>query len=156
MREAIKVFFSSRLVLAGFVMVVFAMILSAIAVFQMESHSYSSSGTLGPGEHVIGNSTFERRYFYYNRSLSLSSKNATIEVSWGNFTATYNLTGNATFVPKDEPRVRVINGSVTYTYRVKAVNYPYANLAIPAAVLALAGTIVFWVGYTHALRGKEK
>ncbi|WP_156927396.1 hypothetical protein [Thermococcus nautili] len=156
MNEALKVFLSSRLVVAGFIMILLAMILSAIAVFQTGHPSYYSSGTLGPGNHTLGNDTFENRYFYCNRSLSLSSKNATVEVSWGNFTAVYNITGNATFIPTDRPEVRVINGTVTYTYRAKAISYPYSDLAIPAAILAFAGTVVLWVGYTHALRGKRK
>ncbi len=156
MNEALKVFLSSRLVVAGFVMILLAMVLSAVAVFQIEHPSYSSSGTLGPGNHTLGNDTFESGYFYYNRSLALSSKNATVEVSWDNFTAVHKIKGNATFVPTDRPEVRVINGTVTYTYRVKAINYPYSDLAIPAAILAFAGTVVLWVGYTHALRGRRK
>ena len=156
MREALRVFLSSKLFLAGFSMVLIAMVLSAIAVFQTGHPSHSSSGILEPGNHLLGNDTFESNYFYYNRTLSLSSKNATVELSWGNFTGVYNLTGNATFVPTDRPEVRVIKGTVTYTYRAKAISYPYSDLAIPAAILAFAGTVFLWVGYTHALRGRRK
>ena len=156
MRDVLKVVLSSKLVIAGFLMLIMAIVLSAIAVFQVENPTYSSTGTLGPGQYILGNDTFENRYFYYNRSLSLSSTNATVEVSWGNFTEVYSLSGNATFLPTDRPEVRIINGTVNYKYRVKAVNYPYSDLSVPAAVFAFVGTITLWVGYTHILRRKEQ
>ncbi|WP_297469991.1 hypothetical protein [Thermococcus sp.] len=156
MRGILKAILNSKLMLSGFIMVFLAMILSAVAVFHVGHPSYSSSGVLEPGNHTLGNSTFENNYFYYNRTLSLSSKNATVELSWGNFTGVYNLTGNATFVPTDRPEVRVINGTVTYTYRAKAISYPYSDLAIPAAILAFAGTVFLWVGYAHALKGRRR
>jgi len=156
MKEALKLIFRSKLMMAGFTMIVLAMVLSALAVFYSTTPTYSSEGNLSGGAHVIGNGSFEDRYPYYNRTLRLSSDNATVQVSWTGFNKTYRVMGNLTFHPRDRPEVRVINGTVTYTYRVKAISYPLSDLAIPAAILAVAGTITFWVAYVNALRGKQK
>ncbi|WP_297548477.1 hypothetical protein [Thermococcus sp.] len=156
MSEIFKLLFRSRLFVVGLLMLLLAMILSAVAVFQTGHPHYSSSGVLGPGNYTLGNYTFETKYFYLNRTLELSSRNATVKLSWGNFTRVYNLSGNFTFSPNNQPKVMVINGTVTYTYRVKGVSYPYSDLAIPAAILAFAGTVFLWVGYVNAFRGRRK
>ncbi|WP_460129217.1 hypothetical protein [Thermococcus prieurii] len=156
MKEALKLISRSKLMVAGFTMLVLAMLLSALAVFYTTTPTYSSGGSLGRGVHVIGNGSFEDRYPYYNRTLTLSANNATVQVSWTGFNRTYSIRGNVTVYPSDRPEVNVINGTVTYTYRVKAISHPYSDLAIPASILAVAGTITFWVAYVHAFRGKRK
>ncbi|WP_297497545.1 hypothetical protein [Thermococcus sp.] len=88
-----------------------------------------------------------------NRSLRLSSKNASIMVSWGPNYTLYNLTGNLTLHPGERPTVNVFKGEVNYSYEVKGVEYPYSDLAIPAFVFAIVGTILAWIGLERTLRG---
>ncbi len=142
----------SRIFLFGFSLLVLAFSMSAVSVFYSHPVSYASSGVLGGGEYVLGNQTFEE-YIVTNRTLSLISKNASIAVSWGTNYTSYNLTGGVILHPTGRPTLNVFKGKVNYTYNVKAVRYPYTNLAIPAFVFAITGTIFAWVGLERALRG---
>jgi len=145
----LRVLLSSRLVTVGFAMIVLALLLSAVAVFVSERAARESTGVV--------NGTLELRdsYLYSNRTLTLGSENATVRVSWGNSSVIYNISGEVTVSPSQAPRIDVINGTVTYTYREKGVRYPYSYLSIPAAVLALTGTILLWLGYTKLLEGRR-
>ncbi|MBP1911589.1 hypothetical protein [Thermococcus stetteri] len=151
MGEVIRAFRKSRVLSLGLFMVVLALVLSAVASFVVEDKSYSQSGELGPGEYALGNESFESKYLYPNRTLVLTSDNATLLVSSGE-NRSYNLRGKIVLHPEGKPNVVVYNGSVSYTYSVKALNYPYSDLSIPALILALVGSVFLWVGYAKALR----
>ncbi len=152
MGEVIQAFKKSRVLSLGLLMLILALVLSAVASFVVEDKVYSQSGELGPGEYTLGNESFESKYLYPNRTLVLTSNNATLLVSSGE-NHSYNLTGQLVLYPNERPDVVVYNGSVSYTYRVKALDYPYSDLSIPALILAVVGGSVFlWVGYAKALR----
>jgi len=151
MGDVIRAFRESKVLSLGLVMVVMALVLSALASFTVEHRTYLQSGELGPGEYALGNGSFEDKYLYPNRTLVLSSDNATVLVSSGE-NRSYNLSGKIVLHPEKRPNIIVYNGSVSYTYRVKALNYPYSDLSIPALILALVGSVFLWVGYAKALR----
>ncbi|WP_456367530.1 hypothetical protein [Thermococcus sp.] len=152
MGDVIKAFRRSKVLSIGFLMIVLALILSAVASFTVENKSYVQSGKLGPGKHVIGSDNFEGKYLYPNRTLVLSSNNTTLILVSSDKNISYNLTGRIVLHPKERPTIVVYNGSVGYTYRVRAVNYPYSDLSIPALILALIGSVFLWVGYAKIIR----
>ncbi|WP_297507693.1 hypothetical protein [Thermococcus sp.] len=149
---SLSIIFRSKLFLLGLSFLLLALVLSAVSVFYSNPISYSQSGTFGVGEHPVGNSSFEE-HVVTNRSLRLSSKNASIMVSWGSNYTSYNLTGNLTLYPGERPTVNVFKGEVNYSYEVKAIEYPYSDLAIPAFIFAIVGTILAWIGLERILRG---
>ncbi len=144
--------FRSRVFLLGFSFILLALLMSAVAVFHFTPLEYSKTGTMGSGQYLLGNSTLEGATVT-NRTLTLSSKNASVEVVVNGHYTAYNITGNLTLHPDGRPYVDVLSGCVTYTYRVSALDYPYSSLAIPAFVLAIVGTILAWLGLEKALRG---
>ncbi len=139
--------FRSKLFLSGFTFLILAMVLSAVSITHTRSHSYSSSGTLGPGQYVLGNATFEDSYSITNRTLVIKSENASLGILYGTNYTQYNLTGRLVLHPTDNPTINVYRGNVTYTYNVTGVGYPYSNLVIPALVFAVVGTVFAWVGF---------
>ncbi|WP_456422963.1 hypothetical protein [Thermococcus sp.] len=144
--------FRSKLFVSGFAFLVLAMVLSAVSITYTQSHSYSSSGTLGPGQHVLGNTTFEKSYSITNRTLVIKSENASLGVLYGTNYTQYNLTGRLILHPTDSPTIKVYRGNVTYTYNVTGISYPYSNLSLVALVFAVVGTVFAWVGFERAFR----
>ena len=150
--ESLSTVFRSKLFVSGFAFLVLAMIFSAVSITYTQSHSYSSSGTLGSGQHVIGNATFEKLYSITNRTLVITSENASLGVLYGTNYTQYNLTGRLILHPTDNPTINVYRGNVTYTYNVTGVGYPYSNLVILALVFAVVGTVFAWVGFERTFR----
>ena len=148
--------FKSRLFLSGFILLILAMLFSAVAITYTQLHHSSSSGTLGEGQHVIGNGSFESFYSITNRTLVIESNNASVGVLYGANYTQYNLTGRVTLHPTDRPTIDVYSGNVTYVYNVTGVGYPYSNLAFPALVFAVVGTVLAWVGFERVLRGDKR
>jgi len=144
--------FRSKLFVSGFVLLVLAMVLSAVSITYTQPHHSVSSGTLGEGQHVIGNGTFENSYSITNRTLIIESRNASVGVLCGTNYTQYNLTGRVVLHPGDRPTINVYSGNVTYTYNVTGVGYPYANMAILALVFAVMGTVFAWVGFERVFR----
>jgi len=143
--------FRSRLFVMGLAFLFIALVLSAVSVFCYRTVHYSTSGTIGIGRHVLGNETFEN-YEVVNRTLVLSSENASFSILWGSNYTSYNLSGRITLHPPGRPIVDVFEGKLNYTYEVSARRYPCADLSIPALILAVAGTIFAWVGLERILR----
>ncbi|NJE42974.1 hypothetical protein E3E35_00970 [Thermococcus sp. GR7] len=137
---------------AGLIMLLLALIISAMGLYGVDK-SYSSNGTLGKGRHFLGDEDFEKSYVYYNRTLIISSSNATFSVIQGNATEKYTqLNGTVKIIPTTRPVIDVFNGTVNYTYTVSAKDYPYAIYSLIAFVLMLVGTVMAFIGYTHFLR----
>ncbi len=142
--------FRSKLFVTGLVFLFIALVLSAVSVFCYRTVHYSSSGTLGTGQHVLGDEAFEG-YEVTNRTLVLSSENASFSLLWGNYTS-HNLSGRITLHPSGRPVINVYRGELNYTYEVTARRYPYVDLSIPALIFAITGTIFAWVGLERLLR----
>jgi len=145
--------FKSKLFVLGLVFLLVAFMLSAIAVFHTQVHHYSSSGSLRPGQYTLGNNSFENSYSVSNRTLVLKSRNATVGVLSGMNYTTYNISGRLVLHPSDRPVVDVLKGNVSYVYNATGVGYPSSNLAIPALIFAIVGTIFAWVGLMRVFRG---
>jgi len=144
--------FRSKLFVSGFAFLVLAMVLSAVSITYTQSHSYSSSGRLGPGQYILGNATFEKSYSITNRTLVIKSENASLGVLYGTNYTQYNLTGRLILHPTDSPTINVYRGNITYTYNVTGISYPYSNLSLVALVFAVVGTVFAWVGFERAFR----
>ncbi len=130
------------------VTLLFLALLTSIIGLHKVPVNYSDSGTLGPGIHVLGNGSFEYNYFYANRTLELSSKNASLIISWeGSKAYTLNLTTNITISPAGRPIIKVISGNVSYKYEVRSWKYPYSFLAVPSLLAMVLGTMLVFIGY---------
>ncbi|ASJ08292.1 hypothetical protein A3L11_03225 [Thermococcus siculi] len=143
---------SYPLMRAGMIMLLLALLISAAGFYRVDK-SYSSSGILGEGMHYLGDDKFETEYLYHNRTLTLSSTNATFSLLQG--TEMYNYTlvnGSMTLHPEMRPVIYVFNGQVNYTYEARAIDYPYAVYSIGAFVLMLVGIVMSFLGYTQFLR----
>jgi hypothetical protein len=136
----------------GFALLVLALLMSIVGLHKVPV-TYSQSGILGQGSAVLGNESFENDHLYADRTLYLSSHNASMIVSWGDEKYPLNLTTNVTLKPAGRPTVNVFSGNVSYRYEVAAWEYPYSSLALPALVAMLTGTILIFVGY---LRFRER
>ncbi|NJF26094.1 hypothetical protein [Thermococcus sp. Bubb.Bath] len=133
----------------GLIFLVVALLMSIVGLHKVPVE-YENSGTLGPGNYTLGNNSFENGYLGYNRTLVLTSSNASIIVGEaGSPTRSMNITSNVTLNPKDRPSLEVLSGNVSYTYRARAWKYPYSLLAIPAFIFMLVGTVLVFVGYIH-------
>ena len=138
----------------GLLLLVLALLTSIVGLHKVPV-SYSESGTLGPGFHFLGNDSFEYRHFYGNRTLELSSENASIVVSWeGSKPYALNLTTNITISPGGRPTVNVISGNVSYTYEVTSWEYPYSSLAVPSLAAMVLGTMLVFIGYLKLKGGR--
>lgn len=136
----------------GLIMLVLALVISAMGLYGVDK-SYSSNGTLGEGRYLLGDEDFEKSYVYYNRTLVISSSNATFSVVQGNVTEKYALlNGTVEIIPTTRPVIDVFNGTINYTYTVSAKDYPYAIYSLIAFVLMLVGTVMAFMGYTQFLR----
>ncbi len=146
--------FSYWPVKVGFLLLILALLMSAIGLHKAPVH-YSESGTLGVGLHTLGNESFEYNHVYANRTLELSSNNASIIVSWeGSKAYQLNLASNITISPQGRPTVNVISGNVSYTYRVTAWDYPYSFLALPSLISMIMGTMLVFIGYLKLRQGR--
>jgi len=133
----------------GLILLVFALLMSIVGLHKIPVEYYHS-GTLGPGNYTLGNDSFENGYLVYNRTLVLTSSNASIIVREADSPARpMNLTSNVTLNPNDRPFLKILSGNVSYTYKARAWRYPYSALAIPAFVLMLVGTVLVFVGYVR-------
>ncbi len=131
----------------GLLLIVSALLMSVIGLHKSPVR-YSESGVLGPGFHLLGNGSFEDSHFYSNRTLELYSRNASVVISWeGSREYSLNITADIRIHPSGRPRVKVISGNVSYTYEVLSYEYPYSDLALPALVTTILGTILVFVGY---------
>ena len=138
----------------GLVLLLLALLGSIVGLHKAPVR-YSESGTLGPGVHVLGNGSFEYKHFYANRTLELSSENASVVISWeGSKAYKLNLTTNITISPQGRPRVNVISGNVTYKYEVTSWEYPYSSLAVPSLIAMVLGTMLVFVGYLKLKGGR--
>jgi hypothetical protein len=149
---SLSVIFRSKLFLLGFSFLLIALVLSAVSVFYSNPLSYFQSGSLDNGQYTLGNSSFEE-HIITNRTLILSSDNASVALTWGTNSTTYNVTGQIILHPGSRPTINVFKGRVNYTYTARGVEYPYSDLAIPAFVFAIVGTILAWIGLERILRG---
>ena len=130
----------------GFILIVLALLMSVVGLHKT-SVGYTVSGTMGKGFYTIGNDTFEKEHLYADRTLRLSSRNASLTITWGTSNYPLNLTGNVTLKPGGQPSVEVISGNVSYEYNATSWHYPYASLAVPALILMVTGTVLVYVGY---------
>ncbi len=137
---------------AGLTMLILALLIS-VAGFYRVSKSYSASGTLGEGMHYLGDDKFETEYLYHNRTLILSSSDANLSLIQGTRMTNYTLVNREiTLHPGERPVIYVFNGSVNYTYRATAVDYPYAVYSVFAFVLMLVGVVMAFMGYSQFLK----
>ncbi|ASJ06313.1 hypothetical protein A3L08_02680 [Thermococcus pacificus] len=137
---------------AGIILLVLALLISIAGLYRVDK-SYSSSGTLGEGMHYLGDDKFENEYLYHNRTLTLSSTNATISLLQGSEMYNYTLVNDSvTLHPEMRPAIYVFNGEVNYTYDARAIDYPYAVYSIGAFVIMLAGIALSFIGYTQFLK----
>ncbi len=143
---------SYPLLRAGIIMLFLALLISAAGFYRVDK-SYSSSGTLGEGMNYIGDDKFEMEYLYHNRTLTLSSTNATFSLLQGSEMYNYTLINDSvTLHPEMRPVIYVFNGEVNYTYDATAIDYPYAMYSVGAFVLMLVGIVMSFLGYTQLLR----
>ncbi|WP_258083354.1 hypothetical protein [Thermococcus thermotolerans] len=137
---------------AGLIMLILALLIS-VAGFYRVNKSYSASGTLGEGMYYLGDDKFESEYLYHNRTLILSSSGANISLIQGTKITNYTLVNREiTLHPGERPVIYVFNGSVNYSYRATAVDYPYAVYSLFAFVLMLVGVVIAFMGYSQFLR----
>ncbi|WP_297418590.1 hypothetical protein [Thermococcus sp.] len=136
----------------GLTFLFLALFLSVIGLHKVPI-TYEQSGKLGPGYHLLGNDSFENNYLYANRTLQLSSSNASLEIYWGSQEYPLNLTTSVTLKPAGRPAVRVISGEVSYRYKASSWRYPYAFLAIPALFSVMIGSVLVFVGYIKFKQG---
>jgi len=136
----------------GLILLFLALFLSIIGLHKVPV-TYDQSGELGPGYHLLGNGSFEENHLQANRTLWLSSNNASIEVYWGDQSYPLNLTANVTLKPAGRPAIKVISGEVSYHYRASSWRYPYAFLAVPALLSVMVGSIFVFIGYIRFKQG---
>ena len=137
------------MVVAGFSFLFIALILSFVSVFITVPVTYGIKGNLGPGFHPISDSSVE--YGVVNRTLILESKAASVEVLWGNYEVSLNITNQVVLHPTSIPSINVLRGYVNYTYLVTETHYRYAYLAIPAFISLVVGVILTWFGLVRVL-----
>ncbi len=137
---------------AGILMLLIALLIAIAGLYRVDRH-YSSSGTLGEGMHYLGDDRFENEYLYHNRTLTLSSNNATFSLLQGNEMWNYTLINESiTLHPSMRPVIYVFHGEVNYSYDARAVDYPYAIYSMVAFVIMLVGIVLSFIGYTQFLR----
>ena len=137
---------------AGLILLFLALLISAAGFYRVDKY-YSSSGTLGEGMHRLGTDKFEDEYLYHNRTLTLSSHNATFSLLQGTEMYNYTLVNDSiTLHPEMRPVIYVFKGEVNYTYDASAIDYPYAIYSLVAFVLMLVGIALSFIGYTQFLR----
>ncbi|USH00198.1 hypothetical protein K1720_01600 [Thermococcus argininiproducens] len=138
-----------RLIRVGLLFLLLAIILSLISMYEVPK-SGSWSGDLQAGEHLLGDSQFEKKYFISNRTLMLYSQNASLIIIHGNKIDVYKLKNESVILnPLSQPQINIESGEVNYTYNVKGVDYPYAPLAWIAFVMMLVGSALSLVGYVR-------
>ncbi|MBO8174074.1 MAG: hypothetical protein H0Z18_02315 [Thermococcus sp.] len=144
------------LIKGGLVFLALALLLSLVSMYSVEK-SYSSQGTLGVGHHVIGDKDFENNYFITNRTLVLSSQNASVIVIQKGRINSYILKNKSVRLnPISQPEISVESGNVSYLYRVYGVDYPYSLLSLLAFVFMIVGSALSVYGYIKFMEGAVK
>jgi hypothetical protein len=139
--------FSYWPITVGFILIVLALLMSLVGLHKVPA-VYHEAGNLGPGYYQLGNESFEMRHVNAYRNLSLSSTNASVQISWeGSPVYNLTLTTNVTLSPGYRPALKVISGNVSYSYTVKGVSYPYSFLALPSLLSMVVGSVMVFVGY---------
>jgi hypothetical protein len=139
----------------GLIFLIVALLMSIVGLHKVPV-GYSSSGFLEPGNYTLGTKSFENNYLDYNRTLVLTSTNASILVSDdGSSARLMNVTSRITLNPTDRPYIDVLSGNVSYTYKATAWKYPYSSIAIPAFVFMVVGTVLVFVGYIRLNSGRR-
>ena len=138
---------SYPLIKGGLLFLALALLMSLISMYTVEK-SYYSEGTLGVGHHVIGNKDFENNYFITNRTLVISSQNASVVVIQKGKINSYILRNQSVSLnPTSQPEISVESGNVRYSYRVYGVDYPYLPLSLLAFVFMIVGSALSVYGY---------
>ncbi|ASJ01349.1 hypothetical protein [Thermococcus gorgonarius] len=146
MKSAKKILFYKPVII-GLVFLFVALIMSLIGLHSSVVE-YTHSDSLGPGNYTLGDSSFENSYLGYNRTLILSSNNASVVVIENDVpTQDINVTSTVTLNLRGRPSIEVFYGELNYTYKAKAISYPYSNLAIPGFIFMIAGTSLIIAGY---------
>lgn len=137
------------LIKAGLLFLFLAIILAFISMYGVPK-SGNWHGNLQQGQHLIGDSQFEKEYFINNRTLTLYSQNASVIIVHGNKVDAYRLNNNSvTLNPLSQPQINVESGNVSYVYDVKGVQYPYSPLAWVAFISMLVGSALSLIGYVR-------
>ncbi|AHF81061.1 hypothetical protein [Thermococcus paralvinellae] len=144
------------LIKGGLMFLALALLLSFVSMYSVEK-SYSSEGTLGIGHHIIGDENFENKYFITNRTLILSSQNASVIVIQKGKINSYILRNQSVNLnPTSQPEISVKSGNVSYSYRVYGVDYPYSLLSLLAFVFMIVGGALSMYGYIRFMEGAVK
>lgn len=144
--EPLRLAFRYSLIKAGFLLLVLALVLSLASMYGVEKN-YRESGNLTAGIHVLGDDRFENSYYTYNRTLLLSSPNASVVVN----NVTYSVDGSLRLNPSSRPRVEVLSGNVSYEYRSTATDYPLAYLSLLAFLFFIVGLVLALQGYIRMI-----
>ncbi|ALM75789.1 MULTISPECIES: hypothetical protein [Thermococcus] len=141
------------LIKGGLIFLALALLLSLVSMYSVEK-SYFSQGTLGVGHHIIGDKEFESNYFVINRTLIISSQNASVVVIQRGKINSYTLNNQSVrLTPTSQPEIRVESGNVSYSYRVYGVDYPYSLLSLLAFVFMIVGSALSVYGYIRFMEG---
>ncbi|NJE08222.1 hypothetical protein E3E31_06755 [Thermococcus sp. M39] len=135
------------LIKGGLIFLALALLLSIVSMYSVEK-SYSSEGTLSIGHHIIGDENFENNYFITNRTLILSSQNASVIVIQKGKINSYILKNQSVYLnPTSQPEISVESGNVSYSYKVYGIDYPYSLLSLLAFVFMIVGSALSVYGY---------
>ncbi|EEB73698.1 conserved hypothetical protein [Thermococcus sp. AM4] len=144
--EPLRIAFRYPHIKVGFTLLLLALLIAIAGTYGV-SKSYHESGTLKPGLNVLGNGSFERDYYYYNRTLVLKSNYGEVKVN----NVTYQVYGTLNLTLNSRPRVELISGNVSYEYTSKAVDYPFAPFSLISFLFFLVGLVLSVMGYMRMM-----
>ncbi len=131
------------------------LILSLVsAVVAMQSHErwFILNGNLSGGRRVL----LEPSGLVVNSTLTLKGHGTVMVTVSEPHLYTLNDTRTLILHLTEPPTVAVLNGTVFYTMTGLEKVYPYSNLAIPAFITMIAGTVLVMISMSRFVRDVKK